>query len=149
MMSELNRCDTCIYKIGYIGEGVIRDFLTRHKHPYMQADLIFKHNNQWFLAEVKRQDVFTPPPFLGHGLPLWQIERRLEIQGITGLRAVFFVVDKSTLVIYYNYLDVLYNDDVLRKPNEEIFFTKGANPEKRRVIFPLKNFKILKEKLEL
>ena len=134
-MSELNNCSECCYKIGYQGEEIIRKFLASLEYPYMQADLLFKGKESWLLAEIKRQSSFKSPPFDGHGLPEWQIKKRLLFQKETGIRAIFFVVDKETEIIYYNYFDELYNDQKQR------FNTNGKKP---RVIFPLESFKILK-----
>lgn len=99
----------------------------------MQADLVLKgKNGDWFLAEVKCQERYNPPPFEGHGLPEWQIIRRLEFQEDTGIWALLFVVEKGTGLIFWNYIKRLWSG--------EKYKTSGSKP---RVIFPLKNFNIL------
>ena len=120
------------YTEGLHGEGVIRDYLKRNKIHFMQADLLFKHKGSWFSAEIKNQERFEPPPFEGHGLPMWQVEARLRLQNDTGIRAMFFVVEKPTDKVFWNYMDLLNKGEKIQ--------TNGAKP---RVIFPLSNFNTL------
>lgn len=132
-MNEARKeCKNCLYYQGWVGESIIRTFLSNRDLPYFQADILYRYNSNWFLAEVKRQERYKPPPFEGHGLPLWQIKRRLEFQKQTGIRAVLFIVEKPNDVIFWNYLDILWMD----KAHE----TSGKRP---RVIFPLNHFKEL------
>ena len=95
-------------------------------------DLMAKIENQWNLIEVKRQDIFEPPPFYGHGLPKWQIDARLKFQEETGIDAILYVIDKQTNIIYYQYMDLLLKG--------KQFQTNGLKP---RIIFTLENFEIL------
>ena len=118
---------------GLEGEKVIRDFLIKKGIQFFQADLIFKRNKKWYLGEVKHQEIFEPPPFYGHGLPLWQVETRLNFQEEKGIRVILFIVDKKTNIIYWQFMDIL----IKRK----YFQTNGKSP---RMIFPLESFKILK-----
>ena len=92
--------------------------------------MITKIKEEWYCVEIKRQERFMPPPFEGQGLPKWQIEDRLKFQKETGIRCMFFVVEKPTENILWNYLDNLYN--------AEKYQTKGDKP---RIIFPIVNFK--------
>lgn len=117
---------------GRVGESAIRKHLKHKKLDFFQADLIIRDGEKWYLGEVKHQEMFEAPPFDGHGLPQWQIAARLEFQRATGVRAVLFVVDKKTKVIYWQYLDMLSHG--------KRFQTTGKKP---RVIFPLDNFKVL------
>ena len=119
---------------GLEGEKVIRDFLIKKGIHFFQADLIFKKNEKWYLGEVKHQEIFEPPPFYGHGLPLWQIEARLNFQKEKGIRIILFIVDKKTNIIYWQFMDLLIKGKYIQ--------TQGEKP---RVVFPLESFKILKK----
>jgi len=122
------------YIEGLKGEKIIRDYFIKNNIPFFQVDLMAKIDNQWNVIEVKRQEVFTPPPFLGHGLPEWQIKARLKFQAETDIYAILYIVDKITGVIYFQYMDLLLKG--------KQFQTKGMNP---RIIFPLENFEILEQ----
>lgn len=117
---------------GRKGEGTIRDIFIKKKYHFMQADLLVKINDKWMIAEVKYQEQYDTPPFDGHGLPKWQVDARLNFQKDTGIRAVLFIVDKITEVIYWQYLDVLMEG----KSHQ----THGTKP---RIIFPLTSYMIL------
>jgi hypothetical protein len=131
-MSKLTEKDIKQILEGFEGEGVIRDYLKSKKLNFFQVDLMVKLRNKWHLIEVKHQEAFDPPPFKGHGLPKWQIEARLKFQEETGIRAMLFIVDKGTNLIYWNYLD-----DLMKGQYHE---TNGRSP---RVIFPITNYKLL------
>lgn len=116
-------------KIGFDGEQTVRDWFIKQKIPFMQVDIMFKHKDSWCLGEVKTQEKFTAPPFDGHGLPQWQIDRRLEFQEDTGVIAYLIVNDIEDNCLYINSLDKLLAG--------EYFKTKGKKP---RVVFNIKNF---------
>lgn len=120
------------YIEGLKGEKIIRNHFIKNNISFFQVDLMAKIENLWHVIEVKRQEIFEPPPFLGHGLPKWQIEARLKFQEETGIYAILYVVDKKTNIIYYQYMDLLLKG--------KQFETKGLNP---RIIFPIENFEIL------
>jgi hypothetical protein len=120
------------YVEGLEGEKVIRDFLIKRGIHFFQADLIFKSNGKWYLGEVKHQETFKPPPFYGHGLPLWQVEARLNFQKEKGIRIMLFIIDKKTNIVYWQFMDILIKG--------RTYQTRGAKP---RIIFPLENYKIL------
>ncbi len=122
------------YIEGLKGEKVIRDYFIKNKINFFQVDLMANIDNQWHVIEVKRQEIFNPPPFYGHGLPKWQIEARLKFQEQTGIYAILYIVDKITGVIYFQYMDLLLKG--------KQFQTTGLNP---RIIFPLENFEILEQ----
>lgn len=90
-------------------------------------------DNKYKLAEIKHQEMFEPPPFAGHGLPLWQIEDRLKFEQFTNIETWLFVIDKKTKIIYFQSL--------LKLSNGKHFDTKGEKP---RRIFPIEEFRILK-----
>lgn len=121
-----------ILEIGFEGERVIRDYLNKISNcQYGQIDVIAKIENKWYSLEIKKQEMFTAPPFDGHGLPPWQVDFRLKMHKELGIIPVLFVVDKTTGIVYYQNIDKL---------NEgEKFITKTG----KRIIYPLINFKIL------
>ena len=126
------------YIEGLRGEKIIREYFIKNKINFFQADLMAKIDGQWHVIEVKRQEIFEKSynpnygPFDGHGLPKWQINARLKFQEETGVYAIFYVIDKKTNIIYYQYMDLLLKG--------KQFQTNGLNP---RIIFPLENFEIL------
>lgn len=120
------------YVEGLEGEKIIRDFFINKKIHFFQVDLMAKLKDKWNVIEVKHQESFEPPPFKGHGLPKWQIDARLNFQNETGIRALLFITDKTTKIIYWQYMDKLI------KGNK--FQTNGKNP---RIIFPLESYNIL------
>ncbi len=120
------------YTEGLLGEEKIRNEFKKKNIPHMQVDLIFYHDEKYKLAEIKRQEPFEPPPFEGHGLPIWQIEARREFYSQTGIEPWLFIVDPINKEIYYQKLEYLNC--------QEYFDTQGAKP---RRIFPLSNYRIL------
>ncbi len=117
---------------GMLGEENIRNEFKKRKIPHFQVDLIFYHNEKYKLAEIKRQEPFEPPPFMGHGLPIWQIDDRLRFYAQTGVEPWLFIIDPINKEIYYQILEQLNC--------QEYFNTQGMKP---RRIFPLDNFRIL------
>lgn len=122
--------EKCI--IGFAGEDVVRSWFIKQKIPFMQVDIMFKHKDRWCLGEVKTQEKFLAPPFDGHGLPKWQIDRRLEFQKDTGITAYLIVNDITEKCLYIESIDNLLQG--------EYFQTKGAKP---RIIFNINLFKKL------
>ncbi len=123
-----NNLENC--KIGFDGEGKIRDWFALQKIPYMQVDIMFKHKNKWCLGEIKTQEKFMAPPFDGHGLPQWQIDRRIEFYKDTNVEPYLIVLDIKENCIYIESLLILMS--------KEKFKTKGKKP---RTIFNINNFK--------
>jgi hypothetical protein len=120
------------YLEGLEGEKIIRDYFINKKIHFFQVDLMAKLKNKWNVIEVKHQEPFEPPPFKGHGLPKWQIDARLQFQNETGIRALLFIRDKITEIIYWQYMDKLMEGNK--------FQTNGMKP---RIIFPIENYNIL------
>ncbi len=114
---------------GIEGEKLLFEFLKKKKIKFFQPDAIAFIKGKYNLFECKHQERYLSPPFDGHGLPKWQVEARLWFWEITGVRPIFFVVEKPSGDIYYNYLDVL--------EKTEFFDTKGLKP---RRIYNLKYF---------
>jgi len=119
---------------GRYGESKVRALLKKHGYHFMQADILANIKGEWRILEVKYQEKFEPPPFEGHGLPRWQVDARLKFQEETGIRAMLYVVDNPSDIIYWQYLDKLMNG--------ETYQTEGSNP---RIIFPLTSFNKYKD----
>ena len=130
--------EKCI--VGFAGEDKVREWFKKKKIPFMQVDIMFKYRGKWCLGEVKAQEKYTkenPPypdgPFDGHGLPRWQIDRRIEFYKDTGVEPFLIVRDLEE--------DCLYIESLLILMQKEKFQTKGKSP---RMIFKLDNFKRIK-----
>ena len=121
-------------KIGLEGEEIIRKYLMNEKIPFMQVDIMFKENDNWYCGEIKTQEIFKSPPFDGHGLPQWQINRRIQFYNDTGVIPIFFVYDLEEKCIYYH--NLLYLNTKVNK--DQVFRTKGEKP---RTIFNINLFK--------
>tara|TARA_R110000782_G_scaffold33438_1_gene80675 strand:- start:162 stop:560 length:399 start_codon:yes stop_codon:yes gene_type:complete len=119
-----------IIEVGFDGEGKIRDWFKNKRIPFMQVDIMFKYKNKWCLGEIKTQEVYVAPPYDGHGLPAWQIERRMEFFKDTGIEPFLIVYDIKEKCLYLQSLVILLDG--------EHFKTKGKKP---RTIFKLDNFK--------
>jgi hypothetical protein len=117
-------------KIGLEGESQIRKMLSKKNIRFMQADLIFNYNNQYYCAEVKTQEKYLAPPFDGHGLPMWQITARIELFNKTGIVPYLFIRCLTD--------NLVYHQDLRELMQTEYYQTKGKSP---RVIFNLSEFK--------
>jgi hypothetical protein len=119
---------------GRAGESWARTWLQAQGEEVFQVDWIARKvidgEPRYLLVEVKNQECFEPPPFYGHGLPLWQVKARLRFQEETGIRAVLLVREKGTDAVHWQWLDVLERG--------EFFDTKGTNP---RRVYPLTAFR--------
>lgn len=117
-------------KIGFAGEGIIRNWLKSQSIPFMQVDIMFYYADTWCLAEVKTQERYEAPPYNGHGLPKWQIDARLKFQKDTGVKAYLIVYDLGDKCIYIQTIDNLFKG--------RHFQTNGKKP---RVVFDIDSFK--------
>lgn len=117
-------------KIGFDGEEIVRNWFIKQKIPFMQIDIMFKYQNKWCLGEIKSQEKFKAPPFDGHGLPEWQIKKRIEFQNDTKVIAYLIIYDLEDKCLYIESLDNLLKGD--------FFKTKGLKP---RVVFNINTFK--------
>lgn len=122
-----NNLEQC--KIGFDGESKIRQWFINKAIPFMQVDIMWKSKGRWCLGEIKTQEKFLAPPYDGHGLPKWQIDRRIEFYKDTGVEPYLIVYDLNDKCIYIESLLVL--------TKKESFQTNGKKP---RVIFKLENF---------
>lgn len=117
-------------KDGFEGESVVRRYLINKPNcSFAQLDMIAKIKGKWYSIEVKHQEAFKRPPFDGHGLPVWQVRKRIELYNDVGIIPLFFVLDKKTKFLMYNSL--------LKLEQGEKFITG----KKKRVIYPIENFK--------
>lgn len=120
--------DQCL--IGFDGENKVRDWFKQKYIPFMQVDIMFKYKDKWCLGEIKTQEKFKSPPFDGHGLPKWQIKRRIEFYQDTGIEPFLIVYDLNEKCLYIESLLIL--------TTKEFFNTNGKKP---RTIFNIENFK--------
>jgi len=120
-------------KIGFAGEDTVRSWFIRKKIPFMQVDIMFKYKERWCLGEVKTQEKFLAPPFDGHGLPQWQIDRRVEFYKDTKIEPYLIVYDLDD--------KCLYIESLLKLIKMDSFKTKGKKP---RTIFKMSSFKRIK-----
>lgn len=95
-----------------------------------QPDAISLEDGEYVLNEIKHQEFYESPPFDGHGLPLWQIESRVNFYIKTKIRCRIVIIEKISNNIYSQWLDVLENG--------EFFDTKGQKP---RRVYPIESFK--------
>lgn len=119
--------DTVRVAQGHAGETRVRQRLIRRKIDHMQVDLLFKLNGHWNLAEIKNQERFVNPD--GHGLPLWQVEKRMEFFADTGIPPWLIVVEPDGEGIFAQRIDVLES--------------KGralVTQKSKRVIYPIDSF---------
>jgi len=117
-------------KIGKEGEQIARKIIKNNFNPskLLQLDWIFKQNDKWFSVEVKHKEMFTTPPFNGHGLDNRQIEDRLLLQKEKDIRAIFIAIDLHTKKAYWNYIDKLMDgQSFLTRYNIRIFPLKSYN----------------------
>ena len=78
--------------------------------------------------EVKFQAVIEAPPFDGHGLPIWQVESRLEFERAVGVRAILLVFDRAGRT---------FEQTMAQLERGPRFDTNGGSP---RRIYPLESF---------
>ena len=121
------------YKIGLDGESEIREWFKKRHIPFMQVDIMFKSKGIWYLGEIKTQEKFKAPPFDGHGLPKWQVDKRIQFYNDTGIEPFLIVKDLED--------DCIYLGSMVELMKQEKFQTKG---KRSRIIFKLENFKKIK-----
>jgi len=92
---------------GILGEQRLFTLLRKSGFEFFQADGLGKRNGVWYLFESKRQERYEPPPFEGHGLPLWQVRSRVKFQKETGIIAVLVIFEKGSDSVFYQRLDKL------------------------------------------
>lgn len=134
LISDLKLSEKDLFTMirGYAGEKKVREWFKENKIPFMQVDIMFFTKDEWKLGEIKSQEKFVSPPFDGHGLPKWQVDRRLDFCNKMKIDAFLIVHDREEECLYI---------ESLNKLNEgEKYYTKGLSP---RVIYPIVQFKRL------
>jgi len=116
-------------KIGFDGESCVRQWFKSINIDFMQVDIMFNKNDKWYLGEIKTQEKFKAPPFDGHGMPEWQINRRIKFYNDTGIEPYLIVKDKDESCLYIGSIIELMKKDKI--------ITRGKKP---RVVFNLINF---------
>ncbi len=119
-----------IMQKGMEGERLAMIFIKEHYNceSLFQADWVTKIDGTWYVVEVKRKDLFLPPPFLGTGLNVSQVKSRLEFYKDTGIRCLLMFLNPEDNNVYVGWLDEL--------DKGEKFDTKNNIR-----IYPLENFK--------
>lgn len=130
-----------ISKIGKEGEQIAREifFKVLNIESLFQADWIMCKNGKWYLAEIKHQERFEKwkdDDVEGHGLPIRQVQARLSFQKDTGVRCLFFVIEKPNKNVFWQWLDVLENG------------IYQDTPKKNRRVYDIKSFKMMNIKLK-
>jgi len=62
---------------------------------------------EYHFFEVKTQEVFDPPPFYGHGLPTWQVEKYLQMESDLSIVWHLVIFDMSDHHLYEQKLATL------------------------------------------
>ena len=97
-----------INDIGKVGEKLARTILKEwfSVDGIFQADWIVEKNGAYYVVEVKHKEMFSPPPFAGHGLDIRQVKARMKFYKDKDIRCLFLVIDLDGTV-YWQWLDVL------------------------------------------
>lgn len=115
---------------GIQGEQKLQRYLHSQGATMFQPDGIALSKDTYSLYEVKmKKEPFQPPPFLGHGLEIYQVKARLSFYKKTGIRCRFVVFQSDNGVVCSAWLDEL--------DSGEHFDTKNGIR-----IYPLDNFEI-------
>lgn len=150
---------------GRVGESLAREFLRSHNAKMFQADWIYKdaRTGEWCLVEMKNKRPYRrvlPDGSIweGMGLPLHQVNIRLEFQSQFGIRAqlVWCNVDFSDMAgcdkyvpidFHYGWIDQLeesgdYID--IAKPSNNGVYTRIYDTslfQTERIAIPIKKFR--------
>ena len=97
-----------ITEAGILAEKKARKWLLKNNfRNHQQLDWIVKHNNKYFIIEVKHRELFSPPPFFGTGLDIRQLELRKQLYDDMKIDTLLFVFETKTNNIYYQFLSKL------------------------------------------
>jgi len=96
---------------GKYGEEQARLFLKKRGFWLGQLDWCGIKDNKTVIFEIKYKKKFQPPPFIGHGLEISQIENRMKIYELTGIPTLLMVLDKEENVFYMGYIHELEKAD--------------------------------------
>ncbi len=131
MNEEFNKIEE-----GQIGENIIREYFKFKNIKHFQIDWMTYEDGDYRLNEVKHQEVFIPPPFYGHGLPMWQIKARIDFFTKARIIPYLYIVEKSDYEKKEtNYL--IWSQSLIALELGEYWDTKGEKP---RRIYNIKNF---------
>lgn len=115
---------------GIKGEQKLFNFLKDKGFKFFQPDAIGFKNNVDYVFEAKHQERYTPPPFEGHGLPIWQVKARMDFQKRHNIKCILVIFEKKTNKVFYQSLEKL--EETVSHD------TKGSKP---RRVYNLKYFK--------
>ena len=83
---------------GIEAERKARKFLrSKGMKNLQQIDWLLKNDGKYYVIEVKQRELFQPPPFLGTGLDISQIELRRQIYDDLGIDTILMVFVKDTI----------------------------------------------------
>lgn len=130
---------------GYMVRKLTTEVQQGHLRAFALPDFVAvdKHGS-FFMGEFKRQDVFEPPPFEGHGLPDSQRLRYLALRehALVSPRTLLWVNDREAGYDYFQWLDVLEQSE------PEPITTNGRVKTPRRV-YPLTAFERLSNSIRM
>jgi len=120
--------------LGKLGEEAILEYLKTKKKEksfkIFRPDFIVKRKGYPpVIVEIKTQERFYPPPFEGHGLPIHQVENYMLLYKEEKIKCILFIIEPDTGIVFGEYLHKLEEG--------EKFITQN----RRRVVYPLRNFK--------
>lgn len=131
MKEDLNHIEE-----GKIGEKIIREYLIFKGAKLLQIDWMSYEEEEYRLNEVKYQEIFTPPPFYGHGLPTWQIKARMDFYHRTRIEPWLYIVEKSDYERKKGY-HLIWKQSLIVLEMKNFEDTKG---EKSRRIYKIDGF---------
>lgn len=106
---------------GIEGEKLAREWLKKHKlHNMQQLDWIVKAGNKYFIIECKMRELFKPPPFLGTGLDIRQIELRRQIYNDLGIETILFIICEEKNTIYWQRLFAVLEKTIYHNTKNKI-----------------------------
>lgn len=118
---------------GIEGEKIARIVLKENGFNIFGGDWIAEDKlGNYYLIEVKNKELYTPPPFLGTGLDLYQVITRTKFLKKTGIRTIIFTRDKKNKICYWQFLDVLE-------------LGEKHNTKNKIRIYPISNFNSFKQ----
>lgn len=113
---------------GIEAEKLARPILQKQGFCIQQIDWIGYKNNKWLVFEIKQREFFNPPPFLGTGLDIRQIDLRRKIYNGLLIDTYLIVFEKNTKNIYGQFI-------FEKLENGKYFDTKN-----KIRIYPIENF---------
>ena len=121
---------------GREGEKIIREYLISKGAEMLQIDWMSYENKEYRLNEVKHQEIFTPPPFYGHGLPVWQVNARMNFYHRTRIEPWLYIVEKSEYK-KKEFFNLIWLQSLINLEMCEYVDSKGQKP---RRVYNIKSF---------